>query len=81
MGDTGTVPEITDEHISFNGVGEDRCETCFITKAPQDFEFCKTRQLPYDSIVVGVLRMAHNCCSSMELSSDGDPGVFNGFNE
>ena len=44
------------------------------------FYFCKTRQLPYDFAVVGVLRAAKRVApDAITLSSDGD--VFNDLEE
>jgi hypothetical protein len=75
-GDEGTSPEINDCRIFFNGEGDESCETFNLTKAAQDFEFCKTRGHPYDKVVVAVM------CESMELNrtfnprSDGGKEVF-----
>ena len=75
FGDTGTVPEIDDKGVTFNGLEDDGHETCQITKSVCDFEVCKTAQKPYDAVVVQVLKLARKYNPSIELSSDGD-GVF-----
>jgi hypothetical protein len=75
-GDVGSSPIFKDNAILFNGVDDDSCETCYITKECTDFEFCKTRQYPYDSVVVEVLKLARKHNPSIELSSDGGYEVF-----
>lgn len=72
----GTSPVINEKEIKFNGVEEDSCETFRLTKQAQEFEFCKTRQRPYDSVVVAIMRWAASVNPNFEPSSDGDPGVF-----
>ena len=37
--------------ICFNGVGDNGCETFYLTKKATDFSFCKTREMPYDIYV------------------------------
>lgn len=72
-------PEVTDEYVSFNGVGEDAHETCRINKTASDFSFCKTNHKPYDPMVTGVFSLAQHYNSSIELSSDGGPEVFESY--
>lgn len=76
FGDTGTVPEIDDKGVTFNGLEDDGHETCQITKSATDFEFCKTARKPYDEVVVAVLKLARKYNPSIELSSDGGSEVF-----
>ena len=76
LGGEGTTPDVNHKWVRFNGVEEDGCETCQITKSACDFEFCKTRQYPYDSVVIRVLKLARNHNPSIELSSDGGSEVF-----
>jgi hypothetical protein len=78
-------PEITENKIWFNGRDPDSCETLALTKkvretaaweTPSDlgkFEFCKTRQYPYDKVVVSVLHAARTIAPEAitSVSSDG----------
>ena len=81
--DISTPAEITDEHIRFNGLGDDGHETFLIPReipeAPEwrqgepDFQFCKTARKPYDDAVVAVLiYIRQECPGKFEWSSDGD---------
>jgi hypothetical protein len=75
-GEEGSSPAVDHLRVSFNGIGEDSCETCIILKTPQRFEFTKTRQRPYDQVVVDVYKAAREANPSIELSSDGGEQVF-----
>lgn len=66
-------PEIGDEYIAFNGVGEDSYEDCWISKNGGEFKFCKTAKKPYDPVVVSVLAAAKKINSKFYPSSDGGP--------
>ena len=72
FGEVGTVPVINENEIRFNGVGDDSCETFHLTREEQSFEFCKTRQSPYDEIVVEVMKLADRINPTFYPSSDGD---------
>ena len=48
-------PEFTPESIRFNGKDGEGHETFMLTPAPQDFNFCKTAQKPYDIVAVACL--------------------------
>ena len=76
-------PEFTEGYVSLNGWGDESCET-FVWHAevqdnpewrPQDepyFYFVKTRQRPYDAVVVALLlRLKHYYGDAVEVSSDG----------
>lgn len=66
-------PEFTDIKISFNGELDDSCETFHISKNSKGFNFCKTRQLPYDMHVYACIILAKIFFgNSIEISSDGD---------
>lgn len=69
-GDEGTFPVINGRYISFNGEGDDSCETFYLSRGQQDSEFCKTRQRPYDAIVVAIMRSAAEINPSFTPSSD-----------
>lgn len=75
-GDEGSSPEINDRRIFLNGEGDDSCETFNLTKAAQDFKFCKTRQFPYDEVVVAIMREAMEINPSFNPHSDGGWAVF-----
>jgi len=59
-----------------NGEGDESCETFNLTKAAQDFEFCKTRQFPYDEVVVAIMREAMEINPTFNPRSDGGWAVF-----
>lgn len=64
-------PEFTAEVIRFNGKGDEGHETFMLTPEPQEFNFCKTAQKPYDLVVVAILcLLAHR--TNAEVSSDGE---------
>lgn len=66
------APEFTDDHILFNGVGDDGHETFgFMRKGEDDFQFCKTARKPYDEIVVACL-IAASEMGVITWSSDGE---------
>lgn len=75
-GDLGSSPEINDRRIFLNGEGDDSCETFALTKAEQDFEFCKTQRRPYDEIVVAIMRKAMEINPNFNPRSDGGIEVF-----
>lgn len=56
--------------IRFNGIDENAHETFVLRKDTDDFEFCKTRQKPYDMPVMLVLIVAAG--HGLHVSSDGD---------
>lgn len=61
--------------VQINGKGSDACEDFFIQEKYQDnvqFNFCKTRGLPYDSVVTACLAVfKHRLKEYIEVSSDG----------
>lgn len=64
----------TTGYIHLNGVGADSCETFFLEPEIKEFDFCKTRGLPYDEIVVAILIAAsHVLGAKFDVSSDGNP--------
>ena len=74
LGEPGSVPEIADEYIRFNGVEPDDYET-FEIRAEGGGGFCKTgfsEICRYDLIVKAVLIAAYNTApDAIEVSSDG----------
>jgi hypothetical protein len=75
-GDKETPIEIKKTCVSFNGIGEDSHETfCFIPSTkPDDFNFCKTANKPYDRAVCACLIAAKRILGKkIDVSSDG-PG-------
>jgi hypothetical protein len=61
-------PEITDESILLNGVGNEGHETFHLSKKG-DWTFCKTAEKPYDRVVVAVLLLAQSM--GLRVTSDG----------
>ena len=66
------APEISDELIRFNGLGEGGYETFIVERDGHDFQFCKTDRRPYDKAVLGVLAVLHAVApDAFDLGSDG----------
>ena len=72
-GEPKTKP-ITNDGISFNGIDEDSHETFDLPAAGlKDFDFCKTAQKPYDTVVTACLaRLAE--VKGVKVTSDGNMG-------
>jgi hypothetical protein len=61
----------TRDGISFNGIGPNSCET-FNFPPLRDFDFCKTRGMPYDVVVTACLAAAKDRLGdAIKVSSDG----------
>ncbi|MDB4461701.1 hypothetical protein N9043_01975 [bacterium] len=58
FGEADTTPSITKDYISFNGCGDDSCESMYIDFTDLSWSFCKTNRMPYDGVVVKVLELA-----------------------
>jgi len=75
-------PEVGDDFVAFNGVGERSHETCRVTRVNEldphlrrneAFGFTKTAYKPYDRAVTAVLlAYRHRFPGEVRLSSDGD---------
>lgn len=76
FGEEGTSPEIGEDFVSFNGIGDAAHETCHITKNAVNFEFCKTARKEYDAVVVEILLLARLYNPTLVLTSDGGANVF-----
>ena len=81
-GTPGSTPALISPVVSFNGVGDDRCEEFAIWRIqpirhydPEDgvfFDFCKTERKPYDAAVTAVLLAAKRELKGViHLASDG----------
>lgn len=81
--DIDTKPEINKDHVRFNGKLEQGHETFMLTRTQEiqsylkdqtmAFEFCKTRQDPYDKFVVACLIWAKMVFGNdVKISSDGE---------
>lgn len=68
--DGNGMPLITDDTVSFNGLGKLSHETFLITSKCEGFGFCKTARKPYDLLVVACLESAKKHLKA-EVSSDG----------
>jgi hypothetical protein len=79
-------PEITDDVICFNGVGDDGHETFVVYRTKTDpwtgepsekeevFQFCKTAYKPYDLPVTAILAYLDSTFpDAFVISSDGGP--------
>jgi hypothetical protein len=60
-----------EDGINFNGVGEDSHENFCYDGLDDDWNFCKTNQKPYDTVVVAVLAHLKDT-GVLTWSSDGD---------
>lgn len=77
LGDFGTLPSITDDEITFNGVdlgihGDQSHEQFEISRERGDWAFCKTANKPYDKVVVAALIYLATVTESHVPSSDGE---------
>ena len=74
MGEAGTEPEVTSDHISLNGIEDASHETFEITRKHNiGFNFTKTARKEYDDVVVAILVYVHRIApGALEISSDGD---------
>jgi hypothetical protein len=64
-------PVIDDEHIRFNGVGDDDGHETFMLTKSGAWTFCKTARKPYDEVVVAMLLAADDIAKDFSWSSDG----------
>ena len=78
-------PVVTKKRIALNGYGNTSCESFILMKNKREaaewerkrendavFDFCKTRQLPYDAVVVSILFAANKIApDAIHPSSDG----------
>jgi hypothetical protein len=79
-----TPPEVTPDHIRFNGWKDEGHETFIITRERPDnppydsgakefFDFCKTARKPYDlAVCLVMLSMKRHAPKSVRIASDGD---------
>lgn len=79
-----TPPEVTPDHIRFNGWKGEGHETFLITRerpenpsfdpdAKESFDFCKTAHKPYDlAVCLVLLSMKRHAPRNVRIGSDGD---------
>jgi hypothetical protein len=74
-GDHGSLPELSDEEIVFNGVEHDAHETFhFEFDNTVKFDCCKTAHKPYDEVVTAVLTVLKLYMGDdLSVRSDGEP--------
>lgn len=73
--DDASSPEVTENEIIFNGIGNDGHETMFFSRNDPGYGFCKTANKPYDRVVVALLMLANHYAPYVwEIESDGDYG-------
>jgi len=77
-------PEVTPDHIRFNGWKDEGHETFLVTRerpdlpswdpaAKESFDFCKTARKPYDlAVCLVLLSMSRHAPRSVRVGSDGD---------
>jgi hypothetical protein len=65
-------PEVTNESIRFNGIGEDAYETFSFNLL--DSGYCKTARMPYDIVVCECLLVLKHFMPSLDIGSDGFSG-------
>jgi hypothetical protein len=64
--------EISDEVVTFNGVGEDSHETFYWALDGGGFNFCKTAYKPYDAVVTACLIHLKDVYGDLvDIGSDG----------
>jgi len=67
------APNIDETLVALNGVGAGGHETFGIRLGDEGFDFCKTAEKPYDSVVTASLIHAKKIFGdSIEIKSDGD---------
>jgi hypothetical protein len=67
------APEIAENLVAFNGVGNNGHETFGITLSDTGSDFCKTAEKPYDAVVTASLIHAKVIFGkSISVSSDGN---------
>lgn len=65
-------PEVDDEKVVFNGMGDDGHETFWFDKSGRGFDFCKTARKPYDEVVTACLIAAQIVFGEdITVTSDG----------
>ena len=62
-------PSVNSLNVALNGAGHGGCEPFQLTRAGGR-GFCKTERLPYDAVVVAILRVAERT-GALTWSSDG----------
>lgn len=78
-----TKPEVADDLIAFNGCADAGHETFYFERAPAQadyrakepevFNFCKTANKSYDTVVCACLTIiAHHAKKAVRVESDGD---------
>lgn len=80
LGEEGTEPKVNAKFISFNGIGDESYETCYITKTHyKEYNFCKTDRKSYDDVVVALLTYINYVApNALTIGSDGsnEPAMF-----
>ena len=67
--------EISDEIVTFNGVGEESHETFYWALDASGFNFCKTARKPYDAVVTACLIHLKDVYGDLvDIGSDGSWG-------
>lgn len=70
---TGIPATCSGGQVRFNGWNDDGHETFAITVDDSSFEFCKTAEKPYDTVVTAILALAKDCFGdAIDVTSDGE---------
>jgi len=75
--DIDLPPQIDENGVRFNGMGNDGHETFVIVNEDCSFDFCKTARKPYDLPVCIALTLAKNHGILSYLATDGEFGEGN----
>lgn len=71
--DSASAPGVDETGIWFNGIERGGCETFHLTCEGSGFNYCKTRDRPYDRVVVAVLCLANYFALGVwDIGSDGN---------
>lgn len=65
------VPEITIDSVSFNGTAPHMDHESFVLDENTGFNFCKTKEKPYDYVVKRVLKVAEQMGIVTDVEDDG----------
>ena len=71
--DDASPPEISENFIIFNGIGNNACETFVLERSGDGLQFCKTNHKPYDRAVMALLLLVNHFAPGIwKVSSDGN---------
>ena len=74
-GDDDSLPLLTADELSLNGLADDAHETFFFEFGAPGSGFCKTSLKPYDKVVVALLIIAESVKPDFTWRSDGNAAM------